>query len=181
MNILPDIERYIPGHQDDVCVDAEAHEKRQKVLATARYNSFFFGLNQVLTAISGVMVTFGMTMVGVAAKTLYEGGKSINFAALAGDTAGTIGLSTLGVAAGVVTMAVAAHQISSRVAHAVSYDQSEINAQHTAKYIAKELRKEMESVASAHQFENQGRADGKSWTEYVSAPQPANQNLVQRS
>lgn len=184
MKLTPDIETFIPGAKDEICTDDEARLQRKKILGNLSYNSLFFGVNQALNYVSGIIASVGLTMISLGIKEVMDvPNATLTFSALQATTLGTMGLSVLAGAAATMAVGLAAHQVSSRVFHAASFDQSEINAQHTAKYMAKELKKELESLRQpaaepslAFVNENAKRSDGLSWADMLNQ-QAANQNL----
>jgi hypothetical protein len=83
-------------------------------------------------------------------------------------TAAVAGAWVIGAAALTMAVAVGSGYISTRFYHGAYADSSELNAQHTAKYLVQELKKE----AACVQHEGNCRADGKEWAHVVREQNP---------
>ena len=91
----------------------------------------------------------------------------------------TAGLAMLGGSAVATTGALMANSIGAKYAHAASFDQSELNAQHNAKYIRQELEEmRAEQAQPVVVFNNPEaeRGDGKSWVQAEDERQEARLN-----
>src|SRR5262249_16272295 len=109
--------------------------------------------------IAGVMLAAGMGIVGVALKGVGSFGEAM--AAVAGSE---VGVAFLGVAAVATSIAVGSQFLSSRYYHSGNFNALELNAQHTAKYFVKELKKEM---AAPVEYPQNRRADNGLWAPIV--------------
>ncbi|MEZ5690867.1 MAG: hypothetical protein R3D71_04290 [Rickettsiales bacterium] len=84
-------------------------------------------------------------------------------------------LFMLGSAALLTAAAIGSAFISAKHHHRATFNSVEVNAQHTAKYIAKEMKKEgiegqvtnKSSNTPEKEYQNNQRSDGKQWTQIV--------------
>jgi len=93
----------------------------------------------------------------------------------------TSGLAMLGGSALATTGSLAANAVGAKYAHSASFDQLELNAQHTAKYVAQAVKQGVGEAQAENQPDvvvvNQAacehpeheRKDGKTWAEHVDA------------
>lgn len=179
MKLTPDLNHYIPGGKDEFCADADGKKQRERILNRQSWNSLFFGVHQVTMFMAGILTSVGVMMLGTGVKSLSDKAIPVTLQALQSSTElGTIGFSVLAAAAAVTGISVLAHQFSSRVFHAATFDQMEINAQHVAKYLGKELQKEGPIQAQPVIIVQpaQERGDGRTWQDVVTS-QRANDNL----
>lgn len=174
---MPSIQ-ILPVSEDKLTRDEEGRKQREDVLRRQKVNSAFYGVQQVFTFLSGVLLSVGMAMLA----------PEINKEGLSAFTASQSipALTMLGAAGIAIVTAVGSNQIGARFMHAASFDQSEINAQHTGKEVAKAIRHELEDMQAEQVqpmvvFNNPDaqRADGKAWTEYTQEQKRAAENNYQ--
>lgn len=169
---------FIPNENNDLIDDEEGKAQRADILSRQKINTTFYGLQQIFTFISGPLIGAGLAILlpglesqfGLASEVMDEEKVKSAF---------RMGGMLLGAAAASIGVAIASNQISSRVMHSANFDQSEINAQHTAKYVGKAIRKELEEMQSEREmgamqaqsaafvFDNPDaqRTDGRAWIE----------------
>jgi len=146
--------------------DKEASESivAEKQKANAKFNS----LSTTFNFLAGVMLAAGMAIIGTALKGV------TSFAAAATAISGApIGIAFLVTAAVLTSVAVYSTYKASRNFTSANSDSLEINAQHTAKYLVKEIEAKNKCLT-----ENSGRADGKTWCQ-VAAERKAAQQQAQ--
>lgn len=207
---MPHISSVIPQDEDKFCRDDEGRKQRADILARQKANTFFSGIQQTFMFISGPLVGAGLGMAlpwitgsaqraATLAKNALEAaqldpasterlleqlssavGSTAQNAALASE-AGMLGVGLIAAAAVASGIAIVAHHFSANIYFAAGFDQSEVQAQHIAKYVGKAISKELDSAhnkAPVMVFDNPEaqRNDGKSWADHLNMQQAANQN-----
>jgi len=144
----------------------------QDVVRKQRKNSLFISTASTFQFLAGILTTTGLAitlpaLVGsAAAGTGLAGGLGFGAAVAALATAAPAGLALMAAAVVATGVAVASHYISSRSFQSANFGALEINAKHTAKYLASELKQN--SLCLTDEHEHAKRADGKSWQQYHS-------------
>jgi len=151
---------------EEVC-DTEALRDKQKVMQKSWWNSVLFSTAETLRAIAAVLTPVGLMVVLKGA--IDKMSDSVSFVQALG-MADTTSLIFAGVALGSTVMAIGAGYLSSRVYHSSNFDALEVNAQHTAKYLVKEIKKETTQPTTVIHEQN-CRSDGKRWVEAVGKDQ----------
>ncbi len=162
---------------EEVCRDKSALADKQKVLGGTFYDSLFHSTGDTFKFVGGILLAAAMGIIGTAISGAED--KTIS-AVLSAIQTEAVGLTFLAAATVIMGAGIAAHYMSSRMYHNSQFDQLEVNAQHTAKYLAQELQKtppQLVVVQAQGQFENSGRADGKPWADVVAKEQPSNRTL----
>lgn len=159
---MVDLKQYNPFAviNDGVSIDKDSMRDKQKVMRTSQFNSFFFSIADTLKVIASVLTPVGIA--SVLPSVIENAGKMGVISAI--GAAPTANLILAGISLGAAFMAVGASYVSSRFFHNASFDALEVNAQHTAKYLVKEIKKENACIAEQPA---PVRADGKTWQEYV--------------
>ncbi len=157
-------------------MDRPTENDLQDVVRKQRKNSLFIssaGTFQFLAGIlsaTGLAITLPLLIGAKATATTAATGLAADLgfgAAIAGltaSTAGVAGLILLAAAAVATGVAVASHYIASRSFQSANFGALEINAKHTAQYLANEIKQSSQCLANEH--DQAKRADGKSWQQY---------------
>lgn len=152
-------------HIEEVCRDKAALRDKSKVIDASWYSSMFYSVSDTFKFLGGVLLAASMGIIGSDLKGVE------NFsAAMSAIQSSTVGLTFLAAATAVMGAGIATQFFASRVYHTTQFDQLEVNAQHTAKYLAQEIQKappQINVVQAQGQFENPPRADGKTWQTFV--------------
>lgn len=157
---------------DDVTIaDEKLRHDRDGIVAKQKANALFFGISDTFKFIAGTCTAIGMAIFIPTITSGVLAAKVAELGLLAGiGAAGALpGIAIIGAAALATGVAVAASYISSRNFNSANLDATEINAQHTAKYLVKELEAKAACVQQEHP-EN-CRADGKQWQQVVRGQQ----------
>ena len=181
------ISGYMSQDVDKFSRDEEAKAQRQEILDRQKKNTFFYTIRETLKSIAGPLTGAGL---GLFVAGTIDGSEEIADALRAPQDSGAelieakdaakvseeasispktkAGLAMLGGSAVATTGALMANAAGAKYAHAASFDQSELNAQHNAKYIRQELEEmRAEQAQPVVVFNNPDaeRSDGKSWTQ----------------
>jgi hypothetical protein len=132
-------------------------------VAKQKTNALFFSISDTFKFIAGTCTAIGMALLVPALPAIVEG------AAITG--AAMTGIGIIAAAALATGVAVAASYVSSRNFNSANLDATEINAQHTAKYLVKEL--EAKAACIQHEHPENCRADGKQWQQVVGGRKPS--------
>lgn len=176
-------------HHDDIKMDADGHADRQKVLSEQRANAKLFSIAETFQFLAAALLPVGLGTVIASAKFAsgVEAGAvavgttgaavagEITLASIAAAFTATPALVLLGAAALCTAVAITSRFMASKHHHKANFNSTEINAQHTAKYIAKELKADAACI-TVENPEN-ARADGKPWAQVVQ-PKEANNVLA---
>ncbi|MCE2926713.1 MAG: hypothetical protein LW823_03590 [Rickettsiales bacterium] len=157
-----------------LAVENRIDDDIQSVQRKQRRNSLFISTAGTFQFLAGILSATGLAITlpaligsaatATAAGTGLAGGLGLG-AAIAGlVTAAPVGLALLAGAALATGVAVASHYLSSRNFQSANFGALEINAKHTAKYLADELKQN--NLCMTNEHEHAKRADGKSWQQY---------------
>lgn len=142
----------------------------QDVVRKQRRNSMYISGATTFQFLAGILTTTGLAITlpaligSAAAGTGLAGGLGFGAAVAALATVAPAGLALLGAAVVATGIAVASHYLASRNFQSANFGALEINAKHTAKYLAGELKQNSLCLTDEHQ--HAGRSDGKSWQQY---------------
>lgn len=153
---MADMVNNITVEQNAICNDPRAAREKATVMRAQRVNSLFYGITQICTFMAGIMTAGAMGMIG----PQLAAGVSI----MALPSAAPVGIAFLAVAAVATVCAVTSNMIGARFFHSANFDQLELNAQHTAKYLVKEIKREN---ACVQEHEQNCRSDERSWQQVV--------------
>lgn len=163
----------IDNSADEVCTDEISLRDKRKVMNKQWWNSIFYSTSDTFKFLAAVVLSAGMGVVGMAIKDAAIAGTASSFSGvMAAIGASPVGLAFLGVAAVCTAVAIGSQFMSSRYFHSGNFDALELNAQHTAKYLIKEIKKQTPTPA-IEEHEQNCRADGKQWSQVVKASDPS--------
>ncbi len=178
-------------NQHDIQMDSQARADKEKILSGQRANARLYSVAETFQFIAAALLPVGLGTVIAIAKEQVAATAAASAASGASTAAGIAGeitlasiataftatpaLVLLGAAALCTAVAIGSRFMASKHYHNANFNSTEINAQHTAKYIAKELKEQAACVAPEY-LEN-SRADGKQWTQIVQ-PKEANQSVT---
>ena len=166
-----DIKHIIDDPENEVCIDEMSKHDKAKVMREQHKTSRFFSIAETFQFISAVMLPVAMGVLVGAVKVPAAGaGVGAMFTAVGAAMASPAVIVFLSAAAICTAVAIGARYIASHHLHNATYNSSELNAQHTAKYLAKEIEK-----THVQEHEQNARADGKQWAQVMREQVPASQ------
>lgn len=150
---------------DDIHMDAEAQRDKEKVLKEQHKNSRFYSIAETFQFLAAAMLPVGLGLVVAAIKAIPAG--TVTVAAVSAAFTAPATLIFLGAAAICTGVAICSRYKASKHFHNATFNATELNAQHTAKYLVQEIKRENACVQQVEHEEN-CRADGKAWTQALS-------------
>lgn len=148
---------------NDLNMDAASRADKQRILKEQHVNARLGSTAETFQFMAAILLPVGLTSL---ISTATAGGNALTFGSVisALATAATPAV-LLGVAALCTAVAIGSRYMASKHYHNANLNTSEMNAQHSAKYIAKELKAQAACVQS--ECPENVRADGKKWTQVV--------------
>ncbi len=154
---------------NDIKMDADGHADRQKVLGEQRANAKLFSIAETFQFLAAALLPVGLGSLIAAS----GGASGITIGSIVGALSTVSApLVLLGAAAVCTAVAITSRFMASKHHHKANFNSTEINAQHTAKYIAKELKAEAACITPEN-TQNM-RADGKQWAQVVQPKEVSN-------
>lgn len=163
---------------DDIRMDISARQEKKKILREQNINSRFYSIAETFQFLAAAMLPVALGLVIAASKDLLAAaateagvavtalGTSATFAAVGAAFASAPVLIFLGAAAFCTAVAIGSRYAASKHYHNANFNSTELNAQHTAKYMVKELKSQASCIAP--EIPENARADGKQWAQVVS-------------
>lgn len=160
---------------DDISMDGVGNSERDKVLRNHKKSAKFFSLAETMKFMAAALLPIGLGTLIHEAKII-AGTGAMDLAAIGAAFATTPVVVMLGAAALLTAAAIGSAFIASTHHHRANFNSTEVNAQHTAKYIAKELKEQAACVSPENcppseqrniEYKNNSRADGKQWTQII--------------
>jgi len=158
--------------KNEVCADPEAMKDKQKVMSRMWWNSLLYSVSDTLKVIASVLTPVGL---GVLLPEIVKGAQNGTGLIASIQGAPTVTLAIAGISLATTFLAITVGFASSRLYHSGNFDALEVNAQHTAKYLVKELKKETKEPVVEHS--QNCRADGQKWSSVV---RPGSQPTIQQ-
>lgn len=152
-------------NSDDIVMDADGHADKQKVMRDQRTNAKLYSVAETFQFLAATLLPVGLGVVIATAKLAAGSTAGITLGSVATAFTAPTAMVILGAAAVCTAVAIGSRFMASKHFHNANFNSTEINAQHTAKYIAKELKAQAACV-QPEAPQNQ-RADGKQWTQVV--------------
>lgn len=152
---------------DDIQMDASARHEKEKIMGEQHKNSRLYSIAETFQFLAAVMLPVGIGMLIKGATAV----GAMTFASIGSALAAPAVFVFLGAAAVCTAIAISSRYAASKHFHNATFNATEINAQHTAKYLVQEMKKENSCI---QEHDANCRADGKAWTQFVKE-QPATQ------
>lgn len=189
INVVIEIRNNNAEQHNDIKMDADGHADRQKVLGEQLANAKLYSIAETFQFLAAALLPVGLGTVIASAKfasgveagagtvaTVGAAGAAvageITLASIAAAFAAPAAMVILGAAAVCTAVAITSRFMASKHHHKANFNSTEINAQHTAKYIAKELKAEAACITPEN-TQNM-RADGKQWAQVVQPKEVSN-------
>jgi hypothetical protein len=143
----------------NIKMDSESLADRKKVLSEQRTNSKFYSVAETFQFMAAALLPIGIaTLI-----TTAGGAANVTMATIGAALTATAPALFLGAAAVCTAIAIGSRYMAAKHFHNANFNSVEMNAQHTAKYLASELKGQPLDV----EYPQNSRADGKKWSQVV--------------